>query len=199
MANVALRSILASAVLLAVAGTSSAAPIPFATGIAGVSGTIDDNLRFFTLALSGGAVTANTQTPMPIPLGPNWPFQLTITLNDTGPDFVLVTGNVFHDTEPDPPEGNGGPNNFSFIIHAVNVDTVTFNGNTKNVTNTIGLPHGSHSDTYTGVAQEVSVGDEISTWSATLTGTHIPEPSALLLLGSGLAACALAGSRRRRF
>jgi hypothetical protein len=177
-------------------GNALAVPIPFATGIAGVSGTIDDNLEFFTLALSGGAVTANAQTPAPIPLGPNWPFQLTITLNDTGQDFVVLSGNVFHDTEPHPPEGNGAPNNFAFLIQAVAIDTVTFNGNTKNVTNAIDLAHLNHFDHYVGTAQEVSVGDKIISWSATFTGNHIPEPSTIILLGSGLVGLLGLGKKR---
>ena len=108
--------LLFTCVALSVAGyPAHAIPIPNLTG---VDYFLSDNLSNFDLFVLGGPVIQSEQN-LTFNAGVNWKINLDIIIeNNLTPnrDRVSVFGEVFHMSEPHPPEGVGQTLGFSFVF-----------------------------------------------------------------------------------
>lgn len=147
----------------------------------------------FTLVLTGTRVDDDRNSP--IALGTDWSVNLVLTLDNNGDgDSVLLTGNIFHKLHPaGDPHGPGGPSapvNIADSILGAATPPMTLNFLQRT------MPHEEHWDKYTQGGTWAITGNQIESWSITITGAHAftPTPGTAALLGLA----GLAGARRRR-
>jgi hypothetical protein len=148
----------------------------------------------FTLTIIGGGFTFNDVHN--VVRGTDW--RVVVDIDEDAGFFndvltIKMGSGARHNVGPH----GEGPNltgfSFDFIVAA---NTVPLAGLTIPLMGSVA--HGSHFDQFTGSFTVMAVGGDITSYTLTLTGTHvIPEPATMLLLGTGLAGVAF--KTRKRF
>lgn len=145
----------------------------------------------FTLILTGTRLDDDRNSP--VALGTDWNINLVLTLDNNGDgDSVLLNGSIFHvrHPAPEPPGGPSTPVNIASSIIASNDPPLSLNFTQRT------LPHAEHWDKYTQQGTWARVGNQLESWSISITGSHAltPAPASLALIGLG----GLIGAARRR-
>ena len=163
-------------------------------GVPSTTFTYKENESFFELTFNGGPITTHIETLFTI--GSDWRITIDISGNDsssTNPagDFLLLSDplddfTVIHYNAPhgESPVGTqfcslNCPTSGAFISVFTPIIGLPnqFDGNHD-------IPHGPHKDFYQWNSNFDITGNEITSWNATITGRHIPEPSSIVgLLG----------------
>jgi hypothetical protein len=181
---------------------ANAKVITIDTKIPGVTASMTDNERNFTLTFSGGEVKKDES--FSVSVGEHWIVNFTLSIHENRgnnpSDNISLVGTAYHETHPHE-SGPGEPLNFGFLFD--NDAKITFDGMTERLDNTKPEPHEVHLDTYKGKANANFVGTsyarDIYSWSATLQGTHpVPEPETGVLLICGMPILAWSFLSRRK-
>jgi len=161
-----------------------------------------ENAGAFSFTLVGGAVNKDTAVITPN-LGAFWKISFVIEDDNGALDQVSVFATVRHIMAP-----HGEPQGMAFEF---NTGPIGRDGNgvvTHQVTDPLG--HAAHTDNYVGVLTVTVVASQITGYTLHLEGKHcigndcpklppevdLPEPTTMLLLGSGLAGVAIKTRKR---
>jgi hypothetical protein len=155
-----------------------------------------DTDTFLLLTLRGGAVDGDTkgQGNLTMTFG-KWVVGLTVTLLDDPihGDQVFINGTINH--MPIDPADQGETS----LVQILD----TFNGQANPPSAKLNfrrkfVPHGKHADRFSQGFTDQFITNQITGWSLSIEGRHVPEPSSLVLGGVGAFITFLCAWRKNR-
>lgn len=155
-----------------------------------VSLTFRESANRGVLQMSGGDYNADSTQTFKVE-GLYWNLTFGISqLDRFGPEFVQTSGSMLHVKGPHASDDLGDPFEWALSFPETSKLKSSVTAKTYHIN--------KHYDDFDITLFGTPDGNNLSTWGLTATGTHIPEPSTVLLTSAGFVALAFVRRNRRK-